>query len=297
MDISFVIVSYNSVEPLKICLESLFESIGNDLDFEVIVVDNDSKDGSANFVKENYPEIKLIKNNGNLGYTKAMNQGLRHGKGRYLVQINPDVFVYPDTFQALMDWMNEHQDVGICTPKILNQDATLQKQCRRSFARPVEVFAYFLKLDRIFPNHRIIGNYLKTYLIEDEIAQVEAVSGSCMMIRKDVLAQIGYLDERYFAYQEDTDFCFRANQVGWKVFYLPFAKVMHQGGKGGSRTEPYKAILEWHRSYFLYYRKNLAKDYFFIVNWTMYLMIGLKLIFALVGAFFSKEKIVGSKKP
>ncbi len=162
---------------------------------------------------------------------------------------------------------------------------------------PIEVFSYFLKLDRIFPNHKIIGNYVKTYLPEDEIVEVDAVSGSCMMIKKDLISSIGYLDERYFTYQEDTDYCFLAKKAGWKVYYLPFASVIHQGGRGGSRSNPYKAIFEWHRSYYLYYRKNLAQDYVFFVNWIMYLFIGIKLIFSLIGAWFSKEKIVGTRKP
>ncbi len=297
MDISIIIVTFNSLEPLKVCLQSLLASLRDDLKFEVIIVDNNSQDGFDRFVQENYPNLNLIKNELNVGYTKAMNQGLRIAKGKYLVQLNPDVFLNPGTFQSLIAWMDDHLDVGICIPKVLNQDGTFQKQCRRGFARPLEVFSYFLKLDRVFPNHKVIGNYVKTYLSEDEIAQVEAVSGSSMMIRKEVITDIGYLDERYFAYQEDTDFCFRANRASWKVFYLPFVSVIHQGGRGGSRTEPYKAIFEWHRSYYLYYRKNLAKDYFFLINWIMYLFIGIKLIFALIGAWLSKEKIVGTKKP
>jgi len=297
MDISFVIVTFNSLEPLKICLQSLFASISDDLNFEVIVVDNNSQDESKQFVQENYPNIHLIKNEMNVGYTKAMNQGLRIAKGMYLVQVNPDVLTNPGTFQALISWMNQHKDVGISIPKVLNQDGTFQKQSRRGFARPLEVFSYFLKLDRIFPNNKVIGNYVKTFLPEDEIAQVDAVSGSCMMMRKEIISDIGYLDERYFAYQEDTDYCFQACKAGWKVYYLPIASVIHQGGRGGSRSDPYRAIYEWHRSYFLYYRKNLSKDYNFLVNWIMYIFIVLKLAFSLIWAWFSKEKIVGTKKP
>jgi len=297
MDISFVIVTFNSLEPLKICLQSLFASISDDLYFEVIIVDNNSLDRSKQFILENYPDIQLIQNDENLGYTKAMNQGLKIAHGKYLVQLNPDVFVNLGTFQALISWMDDNSDVGICIPKVLNQDGTFQKQCRRGFARPIEVFSYFLKLDRIFPKNRIIGNYVKTYLPEDEIVEVDAVSGSCMMIRKDLISNIGYLDERYFTYQEDTDYCFQAKKAGWKVYYLPFASVIHQGGRGGSRSNPYKAIYEWHRSYYLYYRKNLAQDYAFFINWIMYLFIGIKLFFSLIGAWFSKEKIVGTRKP
>lgn len=297
MDISFNIVTYNSFGPLKICLDSLISSLGSGLDYEITIIDNGSEDKTVEFIEENYPDIVLIKNNRNFGYTKAMNQGLRISKGKYSVQLNPDVSVPHNTFQQLSDWLDDHPDVGICIPKVLNQDGSFQRQCRRGFARPLEVVSYFLKLDKLFPNNKKLGNYVKTYLPEDEIVEVDAVSGSCMMIRKEVIEEIGYLDERFFAYQEDTDFCFRAKIAGWKVYYLPIATVTHLGGRGGSRSNPFRGIFEWHKSYYLYYNKNLAKDYFFLVNWFMYLMVGLKLAFSLIGALFSKEKVVGTKKP
>lgn len=297
MHFSFNIVTYNSLEPIQDCLRTLIASLDLGIKPEIIIIDNGSSDGVVNFVESAFPTINLIKNQENLGYTKAMNQGLRISTGDYLVQLNPDVVINQGAFQTLKDWMDDHPDVGICIPKVLNQDGSFQKQCRRGFARPLEVFAYFLKLDRLFPNNKKLGNYVKTYLPEDEIAEVDAVSGSCMVIRREVIQDIGYLDERFFAYQEDTDFCFRAKNAGWKVYYLPITSVIHQGGRGGSRTDPFRGILEWHKSYFLYYRKNLAKDYFFLVNWLMYLMVLIKLAFSLLGAVFSKEKIVGTKKP
>ena len=297
MNFSFNIVTYNSFEPLQECLRTLVSSFDTDSLFEITIIDNGSIDEVVEYVERVFPTIKIIKNPKNLGYTIAMNQGLRISNGEYLVQLNPDVVINQGTFQSLKGWMDDHPEVGICIPKVLNQDGSFQKQCRRGFARPLEVFAYFLKLDRLFPQSKKLGNYVKTYLPEDEIAEVDAVSGSCMMIRKEVIQEIGYLDERFFAYQEDTDFCFRAKNAGWKIYYLPIASVIHQGGRGGSRTNPFRGILEWHKSYFMYYQKNLAKDYFFLINWLMYFMVVIKLIFSLVGALFSKEKIVGTKKP
>lgn len=297
MNFSFNIVTYNSLEPLRDCLRSLVASLDSDIQYEITIIDNGSTDQVVDYIEKEFQTIHIIKNSDNLGYTKAMNQGLRISSGDYLIQLNPDVFVNDGTFQTLKSWMDDHPEVGICIPKVLNQDGSFQKQCRRGFARPLEVFAYFLKLDRLFPNNKKLGNYVKTYLPEDEIAEVDSVSGSCMMIRKEVIQEIGYLDERFFAYQEDTDICFRAKNAGWKVYYLPIASVIHQGGKGGSRTNPFRGILEWHRSYYLYYRKNLSKDYFFLINWFMYLMILIKLAFSLAGALISKEKVVGTKKP
>jgi GT2 family glycosyltransferase len=193
--------------------------------------------------------------------------------------------------------MEGHPEAGISNPKVLNRDGSLQKQCRRSAARPWDTITYFLGLSKLFPKSPRFSRYLMTYLPEDQVAEVEAVSGSCMVIRRKVVEQIGYLDERFFAYQEDADFCFRARDYGWKIYYVPQAKIIHYGGHGGARVEVYKSIYQWHRSYYLYYRKNLAGDYFFLWNWIYYALMGVKLGLALISTFLRREKFAGTRKP
>jgi GT2 family glycosyltransferase len=117
-----------------------------------------------------------------------------------------------------------------------------------------------------------------------------------MLIRRELVEQIGYLDEKFYAYQEDTDFCWRARAAGWLVYFLPQAQIIHYGGLGGSRVEPYRSIIEWHRSYWIYYRKHLAKDYFYLLNWLYYLLMLLKLVLSLLLNFLRKEKFVGPKR-
>lgn len=297
MDVSFVIVSLNTSNYLKGCLESLVDSLKDSFQYEIIIVDNGSKDGSLQMVSENFPFVTIIRNPENYGYTKAMNIGLKICKGNYLVQLNPDVVVYPETFQTVISYLEQQKVIGICTPKIINSDGSLQKQCRRSFARPWDVLTYFLGLDRIFPNSKLFGRYLLTYLPEDEISDVDSVSGSCMVIRKEVTEKIGYLDEQFFAYQEDTDFCFRAKESNWRIIYFPNAIIKHFGGRGGSLNQPYKSITAWHKSYFLYYKKHLAKNYFFLVNWSMYFAMGIKLVYSYIRFFLRFERVVGTKKP
>jgi GT2 family glycosyltransferase len=265
--------------------------------WEAIVVDNGSCDGSVEMIQSEYPWVHLIRNKTNLGYTRPMNQALRTATGEFLIQLNPDTLPHEQAFDNLFHFMQINRDVGICGPKILNRNGTLQRQCRRSAARPWDVITYFSGLSNLFPNSKLFGRYLLTYLPEDEIAEVEAVSGACMMIRRNVIEQIGYLDEQFFAYQEDSDYCMRARQAGWKVVYYPKAVVTHYGGLGGSRDQPYRGIIEWHRSYLRYYRKHLARDYCFLVNWLMYLGMALKLTTSLLKAFLSREKVVGTKKP
>lgn len=296
MDISINIVSRSTRELLDHCLGSLYGNATR-ANFDVCVIDNASQDDTLEMLKASYPQVRLICLPGNAGYTRPMNIGLRSGHGRYLMQLNPDTVVQPGMLDNLLEFMEAHPGVGICTPKVINRDGSLQRQCRRSAARPWDVLTYFSGLSRLFPRSRLFGRYLMTYMDAETLHEAEAVSGSCMLIRREVVDQIGYLDERFFAYQEDTDFCFRARQAGWKIVYVPTAAIVHFGGEGGSRAQPYQAILAWHRSYYLYYKKNLAKDYFFPVNGLMYLAMGAKLGLSLLVNFLRKEKIVSTPKP
>ena len=295
-ELGICILTRGSREKVLACLASLFEqTLTSDLD--VVVVDNDSRDGTVEEIRAQFPTVRLIANNKNLGYAKAVNQGLRILDARYLVLLNPDAIVLNQSLDRLVKFMDENPRVGICAPKVLNRDGTVQYQSRRGEPRPWNVFSYFLGLSNLFPNDPRFSGYLLTHIDNDRVNEVTAVSGSCMMIRKEVIADIGYLDERYFAYQEDTDYCVHARQAEWKVCYVPTAKVIHYGGKGGSGINPYFGVYHWHRSYYLYYRKNLSKDYPFWFHPLYYLAMLAKLVFSLIGLFFSRKKIVGTPKP
>ena len=278
--LSICIVTYQARDYLRACLDSIAQHPPRD-PHEIIVVDNHSQDGTVRMLAEEYPQVRLIQNRENDGYTAPMNLALQAGQGDYLVQLNPDTLVHAGAFDAVIDFLEAHPQVGICGPKVLNTDGSLQKSCRRGESRPWAVITYFLGLSRAFPDSKLFGGYHLNYLDEDLISEIDGVSGSCMFIRRKVIDQIGYLDEQFFAYQEDADFCFRTRQAGWQVFYLPEARITHYGGEGGSRVHPYRSIVEWHRSYWLYYRKNLARDYFFLFNWFYYLLMGIKLGYAL----------------
>jgi GT2 family glycosyltransferase len=295
-DLSVCIVTYRARVLLRDCLVSLFKNTHR-APLEVVVVDNGSNDGLVEMLQEEFPEVRLICNKDNLGYTRPMNQALRAAGGRYLLQLNPDTLVLPEALDRLVEFLEGHPEVGICGPKVLNRDLTLQKPCRRGESRPWAVISYFTGLDRIFPKSRHFGEYLMSYMPEDETHAVAGVSGSCMLIRREVIQKIGYLDERFFAYQEDADYCLRARQAGWKVFYVPSARIIHYGGMGGSRVQPYRSIYEWHRSYYRYYRKNFAKDYFFLFNWLYYSAMLAKLGLALLGSFLRTGKHTAPREP
>lgn len=295
-DLGVCIVTRKSKEVLLDCLVSLYEQTQG-LDLDVVVVDNDSQDGTVEEVRLKFPNVKLILNNENLGFSRAVNQGLRILDARYYALLNPDAIVLDRALPRLIQFMEENPQAGVCVPKVLNSDGTLQYQCRRGEARPGEVFSYFIGLARMFPNDTRFTGYLLNHIDNDQVNEVMAVSGSCMMIRRAVIEQIGYFDERYFAYQEDTDYCFHARQSGWKVYYVPMARVIHHGGRGGSGVNPYFGVYQWHRSYYLYYRKNLARDYPFWFHPLYYFVMFVKMTLNLAGVFFSRDKVVGTRKP
>jgi GT2 family glycosyltransferase len=296
IQLSICIVSYQAKNLLRDCLHSVSQYPPQGK-FECIVVDNNSSDGTVEMLTAEFPDVIVIANPQNLGFTAPMNQAFKAGKGKYLLQLNPDTLIHSQALSRLIDFMETHPEVGICSPKVLNDDGSMQKPCRRGESRPLAVIGYFTGLGRLFPRNHRLNEYLMSYMDENETHAVAGVAGSCMLVRREVVDQIGYLDERFFAYQEDADYCFRARQAGWQVYYFPQAQITHFGGLGGSRVHPYRSIYEWHRSYFLYYRKNLARDYWFVFNGVYYLAMLVKFLFTLLENVFRKEKTAGRQKP
>jgi hypothetical protein len=277
-------VTLNALGYLEPLLASI-KKFNTGLNYELIIVDNASTDGTADWIEKNCPEASLIRNQSNLGYTRGNNQAMALAKGKFLLLLNPDTLLTEDCFEPQIAYLRENPEAGITIPKVLNADGSFQQQSRRGDARPVEVFGYFLKLGKLFPKSKALNGYLQSWLSEDKIAEVKAVSGSCMFIRREVYEKIGGLDEQFFAYQEDSDYCLRARQAGWKVMYVPLSSIIHYAGEGGSKTHPYHSIFQWHRSYYLYYRKHFAKEHFFLFNWFYYLVMLAKLLLAWLKRF------------
>ena len=287
MELSICIPTLNASPYLKACLDSVgVFTHGNS--YEVIVVDNGSVDDTVVMLERDFPEVILIRNANNTGFTRPMNQALRVAQGDYLLSLNPDTLLKEDVFGQQLAYLQTHPEVGISIPKVLNGDGSFQRQCRRGEATPLEALGYHLRLGKLFPKNKILNGYLQSWLPEDEIAEVKAVSGSCMMITRACYQAVGEFDEKIFAYQEDSDYCFRAREKGFKVMYVPTSKIIHFGGEGGSKEQRFKSTWNWHFSYFYYYNKHLAKRYFFLVNWLFYLVMGAKLVLALIKNLFRK---------
>ena len=294
-DLSICILTLNAREYLQACLQSIER--GTRRPYEVIVADNGSTDGTAEMMTQAFPQVRYLPGTHNEGFARPMNRAMRAAQGRYIALLNPDTLVHEAAIDRLADFLDRTPEAGIVGPKVLNPDGTLQAPCRRGDARPWAVISYFTGLARLFPDKPFFTGYLLTHLDENRTYPVGGVSGSCMLIRRAVIDQIGYLDERFFAYQEDADYCLRARQAGWKVYYHPKAQITHFGGRGGSQVQPYRAIWAWHQSYFLYYRKHFAKDYFFLFNWLYYAAMGGKLALGLLKNALSRQTFGGDRKP
>lgn len=276
--VSVCIVTLNASKYLHHCLTLLEQSQGAEVE-QIIVVDNRSNDNTVKMIHEKHSSVTLIQNNRNEGYTIPMNRAMKEADGEYLLILNPDAFVKPKAVAALANFLDLHPEVGIAGPKVLNVDGTFQKSCRRGVARPWNVISYFTGLAARFPDNSKYTGYHLSHLDENILNEVDGVSGSCMMIRRNLIDKIDCFDERFFAYQEDSDYCFRAKAAGWKIYYVPEAEVIHDAGRGGSAAYKYRSLFEWHRSYYLLYKKHFSADYFPLFNGLFYsAMLGKLLI-------------------
>lgn len=288
LDLSVVIVNWNTRDLLRDCLRSVYESEG-EFTFEIIVVDNCSSDGSAGMVREEFPQVHLMEAETNRGYAWANNLGLRHLEARYYLLLNPDTVVPPHALQEMIAFMDGHPEAGMAGPKLVMADGSLDLACRRSFPTPENSFYKLFGLSRLFPKSERFGQYNLTYLDPDEMAEVDSVVGAFMMVRREVVEEIGGLDEQYFMYAEDLDWALRAKRRGWKVYYYPQVTVLHYK-RQASEQNPQKAQFEFWRAMHIFYHKHYADD---TPSWLHYLVLaGL----ALLGGREMVKEIVRSEK-
>lgn len=274
MDLSIIVVNYNTRELTLNCLRSLY-LIQSAFTFEVILVDNGSEVGSLQTIREMFPQVRLISNLSNLGYSKANNQGIQIAKGRYILLLNSDTIVEPDTLETMIRMMDERSQVGASGCKVVLTDGTLDKACRRGFPTPLTTFYYVSGISRLFPKSPYFNSYHMEYLSEDDAYPVDCLVGAFMMVRREVIDQVGMLDERFFMYFEDTDWCYRIQKAGWINYYYPKTKITHFK-RGSSQGRPLRITYEFHRSMKKFYDKHYRKQYPFWVTLLMYSGIAMK---------------------
>lgn len=287
MDLSLVIVSFNTKEILDECLKSVQKAAKN-LQTEIFVVDNNSSDGTAQMVKKNHPWVKLIANRTNLGFSKANNQALAKARGQYILVLNPDTKLAPDTITKMMDFLKKHQDVAVATCRVELANGALDRDCRRHFPSPWRAFCHFTGLSKIFPGSKIFDQYYMGYLSPNTEHEVDACAGAFMFIRKSKMDKVGLFDEDFFFYGEDLDWCWRFREAGYKIVYTPITKIIHyKGVSSGIKKETQeiskatkeskkRVLKESTRAMRLFYQKHYQDKYPFFINWLV--LAGIKLI-------------------
>ncbi len=273
MRLSVVFLSYNTRDLTKQALSSVLDA-AECMEVEVLVVDNASVDGSADMVEEEFPQVKLIRNEDNVGFAAGNNVALRQVVGEYVLLINTDTIVRRDALLTMVDFLDAHPEAGACGCKILDPDGTLQLDSRRGFPTPVAAFCKMSGLSRLFPNHPVISRYYMTYLDPEQMAEVEVLSGSCMMVRKTVIDQVGLLDEDYFMYGEDIDWCYRIYQAGWKIYYVPDTEIIHFRGESG-KGAPLRILYRKSKAMSIFVNKHMARRFRFFPLWLLQVGIAL----------------------
>ncbi|MDE2733104.1 MAG: glycosyltransferase [Gemmatimonadota bacterium] len=273
MRLSVVFLSYNTRDLTRQALSSVLAAVEG-LEVEIFVVDNASADGSADMVAEEFPQVKLIRNAANVGFAAGNNVALRQVTGEYALLINTDTIVRRDALRTMVEFLDAHPEAGACGCKILDPDGTLQLDSRRGFPTPLAAFCKMSGLSRLFPKHPLIAHYHMTYLDPEQTAEVEVLSGSCMMVRKAAMDQVGLLDEDYFMYGEDIDWCYRFHQAGWKIYYVPTTAIIHFRGESGRGT-PLKILYRKSQAMSIFVNKHMARRYRFFPLWLLQVGIAL----------------------
>lgn len=255
--VSALIVSYNAKDLLLRCLQAFFASA--DVPVEAVVVDNDSSDGSAAAVTDEYPQATVLVQPKNLGYGRAANVGLERCQGRFVLLLNTDVTVDPQCVGRLADFLLTRPDAGAVGPRVLLSDGRFDPDARRAFPLPSTLFYRTVGLSRLFPKSPRFGRHNMGHVPESDVHEMDSGTGACLMLRTAALDRVGFFDPRYFLFGEDIDLCYRLKLGGWKVFYLPAAGAVHHdrpGDAGARRRMSY----ERHRAMWAYHFKHHAED-------------------------------------
>ena len=283
-DISIIIVNWKVRLLLKKCLDSILK-YKDDLDIEIFVIDNDSKDGSPKMITTNYPEVNMIALKSNYGFAKANNLGLKRAKGKYLLLLNPDTEITKDFFKKVIKYLDKHTDIGILGPQILNPDKSKQDSVRR-FPTFFSQILVLLKLKNILSNNKFLTHYLHKSFDYNKIQKVDQVMGAAFFIRRSVLEKIGLLDENFFIWFEEVDYCKRANKFGFVVKYFSEANIIHKGGASFNKQSVIKNQMIFNKSLLRYFKKHKS----FIEYLFLLFLIPLNLFLTYSYAIFYKKK-------
>lgn len=279
--VSIVIVNYNTRQLTQNCIQSIMQNTY--CDYEILVVDNSSR-AEERYISDS-SLVRVIPAE-NKGFGHACNMGIRAARGDFYLMLNSDTLVHERAIDRCLEYLLSHPEAGAAGCKTLLKDGSLDHNCKRGLPTPEASLYYLLGLDKKYPHSPKYARYHATYLDENKIQEVEVLSGSFMLLRKEALRQTGLFDEQFFMYCEDVDLCYRITKAGWKIVYLPSASILHLKGQSGLHTKNRKIIVYFHTSMLLFYKKHFRKEYPFFVTAAVYLGVYLKLLLSLFRSFF-----------
>jgi GT2 family glycosyltransferase len=257
LDLSVVIVSWNTRDVIRTCLESVFRNLG-DLNAEVIVIDNGSSDHSAQMIAHEFPQVRLIDNDRNRGFAAANNQGLRIARGRHVLLLNPDTVIIGDVLQETLAWARAHPEAGIVGCQVMEGPTAVQRTCFR-FPSPLNTFMWVTGLSGVFPRSRLAGRAAYGPWRRDGERDVDVVSGMFMLARRDAIDEVGPMDEKYFVFAEEADWCRRFRDAGWRCVFAPVGRILHvDGGSKSTEQADTRMYVQIQKSVLRFHRKHLG---------------------------------------
>ena len=295
MKLSVVIVNYNVKYYLEQCLLSVFAAMEN-MDAEVFVVDNNSSDGSIEYLKPKFPQVVFIENQDNPGFSKANNQAIEIAKGEYILLLNPDTVIAEDTLLKVCRFMDEQPDAGGLGVKMIDGYGAFLPESKRGFPSPWNSLCKMSGIARLFPNSPIFAKYHLKYLNENEVHQVDVLSGAFMLLRKKTLEKTGFLDDAFFMYGEDIDLSYRITKAGYRNYYLP-EKIIHYKGESTKKDLRYvkifyEAMLIFFKKHYPHYGRFYSCLIYFGIYLTGLLSAIKRLFFRIAGRSHSGQKSI-----
>ena len=277
MKLTVIIVNYNVRHFLEQCLISVLQAMRK-IDGEIIVVDNNSADGSCSMIISNFPEIKLIRNSSNLGFAKANNQAIKIASGEFILLLNPDTVVEEETFHECIGFMDANKDAGAAGVKMIDGKGKFLPESKRALPTPLTAFYKIFGLNLLFPGSKSFNRYYLGHLSENEIHKIDVLTGAFMFIRKEALDKAGLFDEDYFMYGEDIDLSYRLMKTGYNNYYLPEPSIIHYKGESTRRSD-FNLTKHFYKSMLIFVKKHFGKEkitpLILIINVAIFLRAGL----------------------
>jgi GT2 family glycosyltransferase len=287
VDVSVIIVNWNTKDLLRDCLKSVYQCAGA-MDYKIIVVDNASTDGSVEMVKNDFKQVILIENSDNKGFAAANNQGMAVAKGRYMLLLNSDTVVLDNAISDMVRFADENPQAAVVGCRVLNPDRTLQRTCFM-FPSVLNMLLSSTYLYKLFPKSRFFGREQMTWWDRNDIRQVDVVTGCFMLVRREAIEQVGTMDEQFFMYGEETDWCYRFREKGWKVMFAPVGEIIHFGGQSAAQ-KPVAMIVQLRLSILKFIKKHYSRSAYLIARFLVTLFFAIRLPVWLAVALFRPTK-------